>query len=217
MDHLLKCFILRIQREQSPIILFEGSQTIIFLISLKFRFFTPKYKLTRFFCLFCIFLRFNLSCFSKLQAVPRNESDALLTPAKERRPFSHACGSLRCPFSFAGKVHAQLRRFRNESSILKDAVITAIPEHCSRVLFTCARIVSPSRGLDHYLHQADSPSVSTAWLSSGKLCYSVLQRELLCGFSKKREATSQPSKPGEEPPRIDSVSLCLNVAQKVYL
>lgn len=46
-----------------------------------------------------------------------------------------------------GKVHAQLRRFRNESSILKDAVITAIPEHCSRVLFTCARVVSPSKGL----------------------------------------------------------------------
>ncbi|XP_052121267.1 transmembrane protein KIAA1109 isoform X3 [Frankliniella occidentalis] len=52
-----------------------------------------------------------------------------------------------------GKVHAQLRRFRNESSILKDAVITAIPEHCSRVLFTCARVVSPSRGL----HSEPSP------------------------------------------------------------
>jgi hypothetical protein len=31
------------------------------------------------------------------------------------------------------KMHAQLRRLRNDSSILKDAYITAIPNHKSKV------------------------------------------------------------------------------------
>ncbi|XP_043271443.1 transmembrane protein KIAA1109 isoform X4 [Venturia canescens] len=52
-----------------------------------------------------------------------------------------------------GKIHSQLRRLRNESSILKDAVITAIPAHYSRVLFTCTRITSPLKCIDYYLHQ----------------------------------------------------------------
>ncbi|KAK0176217.1 hypothetical protein PV328_000373 [Microctonus aethiopoides] len=52
-----------------------------------------------------------------------------------------------------GKVHSQLRRLRNEFSILKDAVITAIPAYYSRVLFTCTRITSPLKCTDYYLHQ----------------------------------------------------------------
>ncbi|XP_076753670.1 transmembrane protein KIAA1109 homolog tweek isoform X3 [Xylocopa sonorina] len=52
-----------------------------------------------------------------------------------------------------GKAHSQLRRLRNESSILKDAVITAIPAHYSRVLFTCTRITSPLKCVDYYLYQ----------------------------------------------------------------
>ncbi|XP_076663219.1 transmembrane protein KIAA1109 homolog tweek isoform X13 [Andrena cerasifolii] len=52
-----------------------------------------------------------------------------------------------------GKAHSQLRRLRNESSILKDAVITAIPGHYSRVLFTCTRITSPLKCVDYYLYQ----------------------------------------------------------------
>ncbi|KAF4529365.1 hypothetical protein B566_EDAN016814, partial [Ephemera danica] len=44
-----------------------------------------------------------------------------------------------------GKIHTQLRRLKNESSILKDAIITAISPHHSRVLFTCTRIPSPLR------------------------------------------------------------------------
>ncbi|KAK9299212.1 hypothetical protein QLX08_007719 [Tetragonisca angustula] len=52
-----------------------------------------------------------------------------------------------------GKAHSQLRRLRNESSILKDAVITAIPAHYSRVLFTCTRITSPLKCVDYYLPQ----------------------------------------------------------------
>lgn len=51
-----------------------------------------------------------------------------------------------------GKVHSQLRRLRNESSILKDAVITAIPAHYSKVLFTCTRVTSPLKCVDYYLH-----------------------------------------------------------------
>ncbi|KAL0113128.1 hypothetical protein PUN28_012379 [Cardiocondyla obscurior] len=51
-----------------------------------------------------------------------------------------------------GKAHSQLRRLRNESSILKDAVITAIPAHYSKVLFTCTRITSPLKCIDYYLH-----------------------------------------------------------------
>ncbi|XP_051162533.1 transmembrane protein KIAA1109 homolog isoform X5 [Leptopilina boulardi] len=52
-----------------------------------------------------------------------------------------------------GKVHSQLRRLRNESSILKDAVITAIPGQHSKVLFTCTRISSPLKCVDYYLQQ----------------------------------------------------------------
>ncbi|XP_033221657.1 transmembrane protein KIAA1109-like [Belonocnema kinseyi] len=52
-----------------------------------------------------------------------------------------------------GKVHSQLRRLRNESSILKDAVITAIPAHYSKVLFTCTRITFPLKCVDYYLQQ----------------------------------------------------------------
>uniref|UniRef100_A0A0A9WZW5 Fragile site-associated protein C-terminal domain-containing protein n=1 Tax=Lygus hesperus TaxID=30085 RepID=A0A0A9WZW5_LYGHE len=33
------------------------------------------------------------------------------------------------------KIHAQLRRLHNECSLLKDAEITAIPSHCSKVVF----------------------------------------------------------------------------------
>lgn len=53
-----------------------------------------------------------------------------------------------------GKAHSQLRRLRNESSILKDAVITAIPAHYSKVLFTCTRMTSPLKCVDYYLHHA---------------------------------------------------------------
>ncbi|GLG98163.1 Uncharacterized protein GBIM_04765, partial [Gryllus bimaculatus] len=52
------------------------------------------------------------------------------------------------------KIHAQLRRLKNESSILKDAIITAIPAHYSRVLFTCTRVSSPARDVDYYTRSA---------------------------------------------------------------
>lgn len=54
----------------------------------------------------------------------------------------------------AGKVHAQLRRLRNESSILDDAVITAIPNYCSKVLYGYTKAVGcRNRGVDYYYLQ----------------------------------------------------------------
>lgn len=49
-----------------------------------------------------------------------------------------------------GKVHGQLRRLRNDSSIINDAVITAIPLQHSKVLFTCTKISQPIRGFEFY-------------------------------------------------------------------
>lgn len=53
-----------------------------------------------------------------------------------------------------GKVHAQLRRLRNESSLLDDAVITAIPPYSSKVLFTSAKATKKCRGVEYYLQPA---------------------------------------------------------------
>lgn len=58
-----------------------------------------------------------------------------------------------------GKVHTQLRRLRNESSILDDAVITAIPNYKSKVLFTPFKANLLNRGVEYYLQ---SPSVDSA-------------------------------------------------------
>lgn len=55
-----------------------------------------------------------------------------------------------------GKLHAQLRRLRNESSLLDDAVITAIPPYSSKVLFTCVKSVQPCRTVEYYLQPANS-------------------------------------------------------------
>lgn len=50
-----------------------------------------------------------------------------------------------------GKAHAQLRRLRNESSILNDAIITAIPPYKSKVSFIPTKIKPMYRGLEYYL------------------------------------------------------------------
>ncbi|KAJ8916684.1 hypothetical protein NQ315_000329 [Exocentrus adspersus] len=50
-----------------------------------------------------------------------------------------------------GKAHAQLRRLRNESSILDDAIITAIPTYKSKVLFTPTKVRTLHRGVEYYL------------------------------------------------------------------
>lgn len=50
-----------------------------------------------------------------------------------------------------GKVHTQLRRLKNESSILDDAIITAIPNYKSKVLFTPLKANVVNRGVEYYL------------------------------------------------------------------
>ncbi|KAK9751645.1 hypothetical protein QE152_g4782 [Popillia japonica] len=50
-----------------------------------------------------------------------------------------------------GKIHAQLRRLKNECSVLDDAVITAIPSYSSKVLFTSVKVRNNNRGVDYYL------------------------------------------------------------------
>lgn len=50
-----------------------------------------------------------------------------------------------------GKVHAQLRRLRNESSLLDDAIITAIPSYKSKVLFIPTKVKDIYRGVEYYL------------------------------------------------------------------
>uniref|UniRef100_A0A6P7G1L5 Transmembrane protein KIAA1109 homolog isoform X3 n=1 Tax=Diabrotica virgifera virgifera TaxID=50390 RepID=A0A6P7G1L5_DIAVI len=59
-----------------------------------------------------------------------------------------------------GKMHAQLRRLRNESSLLDDAVITAIPTYKSKVLFTPTKVRSLYRGMEYYLQSPDTESHS---------------------------------------------------------
>ncbi|CAH1110220.1 unnamed protein product [Psylliodes chrysocephalus] len=50
-----------------------------------------------------------------------------------------------------GKMHAQLRRLRNESSLLDDAIITAIPNYKSKVLFTPTKVRALHRSMEYYL------------------------------------------------------------------
>ncbi len=61
------------------------------------------------------------------------------------------------------KVHAQLRRLRNDSSILKEAFITAIPHHKSKVFFDYMNV--PVLGYD----RASTPVDDSATLGSKKL------------------------------------------------
>lgn len=57
-----------------------------------------------------------------------------------------------------GRVHAQLRRLPNDSSILDDAVITAIPVQHSKVLFTLGRAQQDAciRPVDYYYLKENS-------------------------------------------------------------
>lgn len=58
-----------------------------------------------------------------------------------------------------GKAHAQLRRLRNESSILDDAIITAIPNYKSKVLFTPLKANLLNRGVEYYLQSPSTDSL----------------------------------------------------------
>lgn len=60
-----------------------------------------------------------------------------------------------------GKVHAQLRRLKNESSILEDAVITAIPTYKSKVLFIPTKVKPLHRGNEYYLQPSSNEHSSS--------------------------------------------------------
>lgn len=79
-----------------------------------------------------------------------------------------------------GKIHSQLRRLRNESTILKDACITAIPEHFSKVLFTCARIATPLRSMDYYIYTHDGAKSNQANgnASDQQFCSNIAEEKL---------------------------------------
>lgn len=73
------------------------------------------------------------------------------------------------------RAHAQLRRLHNECSILKDAVITAIPSHCSKVMFkTCSKVKStdPQNNIN-----SDSDEMLTN-ISDEKMGFIMME----CGF-----------------------------------
>lgn len=64
-----------------------------------------------------------------------------------------------------GKAHAQLRRLRNESSLLDDAIITAIPTYKSKVLFTPTKVKTLHRGVEYYLQPSSSENNVRSTLS----------------------------------------------------
>lgn len=70
-------------------------------------------------------------------------------------------------FLNVGKAHAQLRRLRNESSILDDAVITAIPDYKSKVLFKPTKAEIMNRSNEYYLQ---SPVVENQVHYTSKIC-----------------------------------------------
>ncbi|XP_045469148.1 transmembrane protein KIAA1109 isoform X3 [Harmonia axyridis] len=77
--------------------------------------------------------------------------------------FIESCKKLQKQLVFClniGKVHGQLRRLKNESSILDDAVITAIPSYKSKVLFTPAKMRPLYRGIEYYLQPSYCESIS---------------------------------------------------------
>lgn len=64
-----------------------------------------------------------------------------------------------------GKVHAQLRRLRNESSLLDDAIITAIPSYKSKVLFIPTKVKDIYRGVEYYLQPSVAADTSLVSLT----------------------------------------------------
>lgn len=73
----------------------------------------------------------------------------------------------------ADKIHVQLRRLRNECSLLKDAVITAIPSYSSKVLFTtCSKSsASPSNTIITDTLTVDNSNTVSVRFSSDNMYY----------------------------------------------
>ncbi|XP_060850802.1 bridge-like lipid transfer protein family member 1 isoform X1 [Rhopalosiphum padi] len=74
------------------------------------------------------------------------------------------------------RAHAQLRRLHNECSILKEAVITAIPGHCSKVMFkTCSK--GKSTEIQNSVNSDNDEMVLTN-ISDEKMGFIMME----CGF-----------------------------------
>ncbi|XP_050533025.1 transmembrane protein KIAA1109 homolog isoform X6 [Daktulosphaira vitifoliae] len=74
------------------------------------------------------------------------------------------------------RAHAQLRRLHNDCSILKDAIITAIPSHCSKVMFkTCSKMKPSDMQINMNLN---SEETILANLSEEKTGFIMME----CGF-----------------------------------
>lgn len=75
---------------------------------------------------------------------------------------------------FIDRSHAQLRRLHNECSILKDAIITAIPSHCSKVMFkTCSKVKSTEAQ-----NNSDNGEMVLINISDEKMGFIMME----CGF-----------------------------------
>ncbi len=75
------------------------------------------------------------------------------------------------------KVHAQLRRLRNDSSILKDAFITAIPNHKSKVFFDYVNV--PALGYERASTPVeDATFTRKQGITDPKMGYNMCE----CGF-----------------------------------
>lgn len=81
-----------------------------------------------------------------------------------------------CNYLFIDRAHAQLRRLHNECSILKDAVITAIPSHCSKVMFKTCSKVKPLEVQNNI--NSDNDEMVLTNISDEKLGFIMME----CGF-----------------------------------
>ncbi|XP_014242068.1 uncharacterized protein KIAA1109 isoform X2 [Cimex lectularius] len=75
------------------------------------------------------------------------------------------------------KIHAQLRRLHNECSLLKDAEITAIPSHCSKVIFT-TKLATKSHEESATIRYSGTEDLSLVGLSDEKIGFIMCESGL---------------------------------------
>ncbi|BES96456.1 Fragile site-associated protein C-terminus [Nesidiocoris tenuis] len=75
------------------------------------------------------------------------------------------------------KIHAQLRRLHNDCSLLKDAEITAIPSHCSKVMFN-TRLITKQSHEEGAIRYQGVEDLSLVGLSEEKLGFIMFE----CGL-----------------------------------
>jgi hypothetical protein len=110
---------------------------------------------------------------SKLKAVPdfRSMEPFMFESSEVQREEVLMTGSV-------DKIHAQLRRLRNDSSILQDAFITAIPSHESKVFFEYVNVPKLSEGRNNSPFDAEVTVVKSGKDVETTLGYNMCE----CGF-----------------------------------